>query len=293
MSDRALRASIIRLAHSHPEFRKELLPLITAGKEAADRGTGGYVLRVEKGKYRGSYRFSTPQEAVSAAGDHASFSDKDETKGLALLREGKPWSVDSSAGSFTISPPKGKSAGCEKLPEGGMRDNCEKKQEEGKSKEAATQSYDEYVRDYEKLRKKYPRAVPNEPLSKAQWEKLMGKDEGEKKEASSERVATTAIIRKSVTITVRVASVKSLPPTTFDVGFTEVRGLMTLDFGSDQPDAIRFTAVVEDKGGGWDVRDFQTQRAVSGSGAEILLGVLKSAFEEALEARGDALLGTD
>ena len=35
-----------------------------------------------------------------------------------------------------------KSAGCEKLPEGGMRDNCEKKQEEGKEnkgKEAGTQ----------------------------------------------------------------------------------------------------------------------------------------------------------
>lgn len=30
-----------------------------------------------------------------------------------------------------------KEAGCEKLPEGGMRDNCEKKQEEGESKTAA------------------------------------------------------------------------------------------------------------------------------------------------------------
>ena len=30
-----------------------------------------------------------------------------------------------------------KEAGCDKLPEGGMRDNCEKKQEEGESKTAA------------------------------------------------------------------------------------------------------------------------------------------------------------
>lgn len=58
MSDRHLRSSLIRLASEHPEFRKDLLPLI-------------------------------------------------------------------------------KSAGCEKLPEGGMRENCEKKKEEGAKKEAA------------------------------------------------------------------------------------------------------------------------------------------------------------
>lgn len=184
-------------------------------------------------------------------------------------------------------------AGCEKLPEGGMRDNCEKKKEEGKSKEAAGhEKYEEYIRDYKALQKKYPRAVPKAPLAKEEWEKLMGKsDEGEPKEASS-RVATTAVIRKPVTITVRVAQVKAMPPTGFNEGYTEVRGMMTLDFGGEQPDAIRFTAVIEDLGGGWGVRDFQTQRAVSGGGAEILLGVLRSAFQEALEAKGDMLLGT-
>jgi len=62
---------------------------------------------VENGKGRGSYPFKTLQEAVDASGDHGAFSDKDKAKGLALLRDGKPWSVDSSAGSFTISPPKG------------------------------------------------------------------------------------------------------------------------------------------------------------------------------------------
>lgn len=63
MSDTLLRNSLIKLAHTHPEFRKDLLPLI-------------------------------------------------------------------------------KSAGCEKLPEGGMRDNCEKKVEEGKKndKEASLRS---------------------------------------------------------------------------------------------------------------------------------------------------------
>lgn len=56
MSDTNLRGKLIRLAHEHPEFRKDILP---------------------------------------------------------LLRE----------------------AGCEKLPEGGMRDNCEAKKEEGKDKD--------------------------------------------------------------------------------------------------------------------------------------------------------------
>ena len=34
MSDRHLRAGLIRLAHTHPEFRKELLPLLASEKEA-------------------------------------------------------------------------------------------------------------------------------------------------------------------------------------------------------------------------------------------------------------------
>jgi hypothetical protein len=87
-----------------------------------------YVLRVEKGKGRGSYPFKTPQEAVSAAGDHGSFSDKDKAKGLVLLRDGKPWSVDSSAGSFTIRPPKGggkKEAAWENLPPGWTQESLE------------------------------------------------------------------------------------------------------------------------------------------------------------------------
>lgn len=210
MSDRDLRARLIRLAHTHPELRADILPLVTAtyeqdvkqdadpkakdqskddawiglepkkpaigdpaltpktaklmsrqegllqkymdavARSGARAATGwdelpdsvrealrrvkdqetlwmdvdrwfmdnapahgfrwakeGFVLRVEKGKGRGSYSFKTPQEAVDAAGDHGSFSDKDKEKGLALLRDGKPWSVDSSAGSFTVSPPKG------------------------------------------------------------------------------------------------------------------------------------------------------------------------------------------
>ena len=126
---------------NHPEWGEK------GGKKAA---RGDYVLRVEKGRYRGSYPFKTPQEAVSASGNHASFSNRDKSKGLALLRDGKPWSVDSSAGSFTIRPPKG-----------------------GK-KAAGHVTYKEYVRDWKKLR--YPVSVKGQLVPEKRWQKLMDKE---------------------------------------------------------------------------------------------------------------------
>ena len=59
---------------------------------------------------------------------------------LPLLREqANPASHDQNKPeSYYGLPPRGIQAGCEKLPEGGMRDNCEKKQEEAKGKEAGT-----------------------------------------------------------------------------------------------------------------------------------------------------------
>lgn len=159
-SDTLLRAKLIRLAHMHPEFRNDLLPLLkeaagfpadsigeqvkgpegvpgsdakkpwskgeftqvenveldekqekgqlSDGKaDVAKTAAGQYVLHVEKGKYRGSYKFDSPEEAVSASGDHGDYSDKEKAEGLKLLHDGKPWSVKSTAGSFTIRPPKG------------------------------------------------------------------------------------------------------------------------------------------------------------------------------------------
>jgi hypothetical protein len=48
---------------------------------------------------------------------------------------GLEWVILPRAPKFATTE---REAGCEKLPEGGMRDNCEKKQEEAKGKEAAT-----------------------------------------------------------------------------------------------------------------------------------------------------------
>lgn len=91
MSDKFLKSQLIKLAHSHPEFRKDLLPLIkSAGCEKLPEG---------------------------------GMRDNCEKK----VEEGK----DSK-----------KEAGCENLPNQGMIDNCEKKKEEGKKndKEAALRS---------------------------------------------------------------------------------------------------------------------------------------------------------
>jgi hypothetical protein len=79
MSDRTLRAKLIRLAHANPELRAQILPLL-------------------------------------------------------------------------------KDAGCEKLPEGGMRDNCEEKVEEGKesaSKKAGGNDVIEYVLPMDDMAKLY------------------------------------------------------------------------------------------------------------------------------------------
>lgn len=166
MSDALLRARLIRLASEHPEFRKDLLPLI-------------------------------------------------------------------------------KSAGCEKLPEGGMRDNCEKKKEEGAKS-----------------------------------------DEGEKKEAASKKQAGMAILRKMTLIQVRVVQHR-VTPTGLLVG-----GMMLIDFGSGTSDPIRFTAMVSQVGGMYQVLSVSPVRAVTGGGADVILGVLRSALQEAFNQRGDQLLGS-
>lgn len=44
---------------------------------------------------------------------------------------------------------------------------------EPEEKTAASQDYDQYVRDYKALQKKYPKAVPKAPLSKEEWEKSL------------------------------------------------------------------------------------------------------------------------
>lgn len=138
-----------------------------------------------------------------------------------------------------------KEAGCEKLPEGGMRDNCEKKKEEGKS----------------------------------------------------DKTAATAAVRKTVILIVRVLRAETLPPAPdmVESGYTDTNiwGQITIDFGggTSNPDAVRFKAqVTQDPEGRFTVYEFVPVKTVSGGGAELLIGVLRSALQEALNVRGESLI---
>lgn len=180
MSDKTLRAGLIRLAHSHPEFRKDLMPLITAcGPEAPMQGK---------------------------------------------FEEGKP-----------ADPTKNMS-----------------------------------------------------PEDAAEWKKQTELNKDKFKGAAKSKMAGMAIVRRTTSIAVRVITAKS------DGGQGKlITGQMSLDFGGNvQPDAVRFAAqVVPDEMGTWTVKSFTTQKTVSGGGAEILLGVLKAALQEAVTMKGESLFG--
>jgi len=217
MSDKALRAGLIRLAHSHPEFRKDLLPIITAcGVEGPMMG------KFEEGKPADPTKNMSPEDAAEWKKQNEL--NKDKFKGAT----------------------QNVSAGCEKLPEGGMRENCEKKQEEGDSK---------------------------------------GKE-------AAKKSAARAVVRRSTSIVVNVLTSK---PDQDNWGRL-ITGQMSLDFGgtsSNELAAVRFAAHVEpDDMGNWAVKSFTTQKSVSGGGADLLLGVLKAALQEAISAKGEALFGS-
>jgi len=95
-AEKALRVDVIRLAHAHPEFRAELLPLLakvaTDEDEAAD---------------------DDDDEAVSEGSKKATYSPVEAAKMIAAAL---------------------KSGGCEKLPPA-LRENCEKKSKGGDKKD--------------------------------------------------------------------------------------------------------------------------------------------------------------
>lgn len=160
MSDKQLRAGLIRLAHQHPEFRKDLLPLL---KQAADFPADSI----------GEVKPGGSAEGVKGKGDNGpteSDASKPWMTGEFTQQEGTEMLVDQETGEFSDGKandaprkfasdkalraslirlahshpefrkdllPIIREAGCEKLPEGGMRDNCEKKKEEGAKKEAS------------------------------------------------------------------------------------------------------------------------------------------------------------
>ena len=252
----SLRTDLIKLAHSHPEFRKELLPLIASEKDACGYTEGPMQGKFEEGKPADPTENMSPEDAEKWKVEH--LKNKDNFKGAVDLRypvqgEGSTMSDRHlRAGLIRLAHshpefrkellPLIKEAGCEKLPEA-LRENCEKKQEEA------------------------------------------GGDKAEGKEASRKQ-AGMAVVRKVVPIMVRIIQHRDLN------GVMAVGGIMQIDFGSTPTEPIRFTAQVARMGDAFVVRSAAPIRPVSGGGADVLVGLLKAALQEAFTQRGAALLGS-
>jgi len=91
MSDKLLRAGLIRLAHAHPEFRKDLLPLI---KSAADFPADSI----------GEVKPGGSAEGVTGKGDNGpteSDADKPWMKGEFTQQESTEMLVDQETGEFS------------------------------------------------------------------------------------------------------------------------------------------------------------------------------------------------
>ena len=133
LSTTVIRSGLIRLAHARPDSRPALMPIIVACSCQTEAPMMG---KYEEGKP------ADPTENMSEADKKEwelnTLRHKDQFKGAAAVRSqlirlahARP---DLRASILDVL----KAAGCEKLPEGGMRDNCEKKKSEG-DKEASAQ----------------------------------------------------------------------------------------------------------------------------------------------------------
>jgi len=124
----SLRAATIRLANENPAIRPHLLKLLAAegDKEGEDDKLGRFT-EGPKGKKEFDAWIKNQPEAVQKEWD----SNKDKYKNK----------FKSATERLYMAAVNKRNAGCEKLPEGPMRDNCEKKKEEGKDdKEASLRS---------------------------------------------------------------------------------------------------------------------------------------------------------
>lgn len=129
-----LRSKLIRLAHANPELRAQILPLLKEasfvdGKPHCDmaKDCEKPVTHIDKDGYIYCEKHAAQRKS-----------------GGVPTRKLKPAEIKKLEQGQTAN----KYAGCEKLPEGGMRDNCEAKVEEGKesaAKKAGSNDVIEYV----------------------------------------------------------------------------------------------------------------------------------------------------
>jgi hypothetical protein len=242
-SNLVLRRQLIRLAHDHAEFRKDLLPLIQACDH--DHGEGPMMGKYEEGKP------ADPTENMSEA-------DK------------KEWELNTLKHKDQFKAAE------------------EESEDDEAKKEAALRS--RLIR----LAHANP-AIRKDVLALIKKAEEESEEEGEKKEASARKAASPVTITKSIKLIVRILSLQQMPLPEGQAPFTRVMGQISIDFGGDiQPDAVRFSATVStvgDKGDKFVVHAFETVKSVSGGGAEMLVNVLRAAFQEALDTKGKQLLG--
>jgi hypothetical protein len=246
-----LRSRLIHLAHSNPSLRGQILPLLKQAAVDPDNlatWVKTYEEQLKLAIQKNPEKYAYGMDEVPAvmkkftqAFEKGGFNHESDTVKATCrvlgIKHTKTAIKDYLNGSA------GKTAGCEKLPEGGMRDNCEAKKEEGKE--------------------------------------------------SADKKASSAVIRKTIGMKVRILKQERVQP----VGLAEeylVRGSIALDFGEGHPpEAIYFGAtVLLIEGSSWVVTSFGLKKTVSGGGADVLLGVLKSALQEALRLKGKSLLDT-
>jgi len=94
-----------------------------------------------------------------------------------------------------------------------------------------------------------------------------------------DRQAGTVLLRRMVQVRVRTLSRQE---TEEGEAYT---GIMSITFEDAEILPFKFEALAS----GTQVLDFQPRKAVSGSGAEGLLGFYRAVFEEALQTGGDRL----
>lgn len=112
------------------------------------------------------------------------------------------------------------------------------------------------------------------------------------RQAGTSKVGGRVVIRMPMSITLMVTQFERIAPSSPD---GEMTGRISLNFGGADLDAVRFTATIHSwsdaHGSGYEVLSFTPLRSVSGAGADILTDVFKAALQEALDTKGEQLLG--
>lgn len=268
MFDTLLRSSLIRLASAHPEFRKELLPLLALDKQAAKKPLkqehDNRSTHDQLGKLREKEKQNKKDEKDALAGKNASLTVADEKK-AEMDKVDEPAVASKTAAKQMVWVPKGvKESDGTPIPSGSYPVRSVKKDEaflfelDGK--------------------------LPGKVLSREDFDKL----EARPSKSAATKTAGSIFFRHPVGVMVRVTQAKQYGMDTMN---TQVAGTMIISLSSGAPmPPVQFIAVVRPSSAGWQVVTFRTRQSVSGGGSDALIGMCKEFFAAALSQKGDQLL---